>query len=169
MSYVCSIFTFSFCYIGTHTYVIGHYKPSVRIFDLVSHTIYVVCVNFIHKWWDLQFKFDSERQIFWETFHANFFTLSFCQKSAERKSRKKYFSYFVLITGPGTRILDFRLISQTLLTRPRRHGTQVCYICTYVDNINIWIVSLLLTDKKVSRVLVSSSKKWIKEIVLSFL
>ena len=55
-----------------NTYIIGHYNPSVRIIDLVSHTTYVKCVNFIHKWRDLQFKVDSERQIFWETFHGNF-------------------------------------------------------------------------------------------------
>ena len=54
-----------------HTYIIGHYNPSVGIIDLVSHTTYVVCINFIHKWRDLQFKVDSERQI-WETFHCNF-------------------------------------------------------------------------------------------------
>ena len=72
--------------IGLHTYTIGHYNP-VRIIDLVSHTTYVVGVNFIHKWQDLQFKVDSERQIFWETFHGNFiYSLSFWQKSAERKS-----------------------------------------------------------------------------------
>ena len=41
--------------IRLHTYIIGHYNPSVRIIDLVSHTTYVVCVNFIHKWRDLQF------------------------------------------------------------------------------------------------------------------
>ena len=85
------------------TYIIGHYNPSVRIIDLVSHTTYVVCVNFLHKWRDLQFKVDSERQIFfWETFHGNFtYFQSFCQKSAERKSPKKYFSYFVLTSGLG--------------------------------------------------------------------
>ena len=46
-----------------HTYIIGH---SVRIIDLVSHTTYVVCVNFmlIHNWRNLLFKVDSERQIF---------------------------------------------------------------------------------------------------------
>ena len=33
---------------GLLTYLIGHYTPSVRIIDLVSHTTYVVCVNFIH-------------------------------------------------------------------------------------------------------------------------
>ena len=47
-----------------HTYIIGHYSHSVRIIDLVSHTTYVVCVNFIYKWRALQFKVDSERQIF---------------------------------------------------------------------------------------------------------
>ena len=83
--------------IHIHTYVIGHYNPSVRIIDLVSLD---VCVNFIHKWRDVQFKIDSERQIFWEPFHGNYiFSQSFCQKSAERKSPKKYFSYFVLMSG----------------------------------------------------------------------
>ena len=32
-----------------HTYIISHYNPSVRIINLVSHTSYLVCVNFIHK------------------------------------------------------------------------------------------------------------------------
>ena len=39
------------------TYIIAHYNPLVRIIDLVSHTTYVVCVNFIYK-----FKVDSKRQ-----------------------------------------------------------------------------------------------------------
>ena len=56
----------------SHTYIIVHYNPSVRIIDLVSHTTYVVYVSFIDKWRDLQFEVDSEWQIFWETFHANF-------------------------------------------------------------------------------------------------
>ena len=55
-----------------YTYIIGHYNPSVRIIHLVSHSTYVVCVNFIHKWRDLQFKVNSERQNFWETFDGNF-------------------------------------------------------------------------------------------------
>ena len=36
--------------VHVHTCIIGHYNPSVRIIDLVSHTTYVVYVNFIHKW-----------------------------------------------------------------------------------------------------------------------
>ena len=85
-----------------HTYIIGHYNPSVRIIDLVSHIIYVVYVNFIHKWRDLRFKVDSKRQIFWKTFHGSFiYSQSFCHESAERKSPKKYFLYFVLMSGLG--------------------------------------------------------------------
>ena len=85
-----------------HTYIIGHYNPLARIIDLVSHTTYVVCVNFIHKWRGLQFKVDSERQIFWGTFPGNYiYSQSFCQKSAERKWLKKNFSYLVLMSGLG--------------------------------------------------------------------
>ena len=47
-----------------HTYIIAHYNPSVRIIDPVSYTTYVVCVNFIYKLQELQFKDDSERLIF---------------------------------------------------------------------------------------------------------
>ena len=78
-----------------NTYMISHYNLSVRIIDLVSHTTYFMCVNFIYKWRDLEFKVDSERQIFWETFHGNFiYSQSFCQKS-ERKPRKKYFIFYL--------------------------------------------------------------------------
>ena len=59
---------------GIHTYITGHYNPSVRIIDLVSHTTYVVCVNFIHKWWDLQFNVNSERQIFLRNFSWHLIT-----------------------------------------------------------------------------------------------
>ena len=59
-----------------HNYIIGHYNHSVGIIDLVSHTTYVVCVNFIYNCWVLlQFKFDSERQIFWETIQGSFYLL----------------------------------------------------------------------------------------------
>ena len=47
-----------------HIYILGHYNPSVRIVGLVSHKANVVCVIFIHKWQDPEFKVDSERQIF---------------------------------------------------------------------------------------------------------
>ena len=50
--------------------------------------------QFIHNWRDLQLKVDSERQIFWETYHGNFiYSQSFFQKSAYRKSPKNYFLF----------------------------------------------------------------------------
>ena len=33
-----------------HTYIVCYYNSSVRIMDLVCHTTYVVCVNFIQTW-----------------------------------------------------------------------------------------------------------------------
>ena len=59
-----------------HTYITAHYNLSVRIIDLVSHTTYVVGVNFIHKWLDLQFKANFERQIFLRNFRWQFYLLS---------------------------------------------------------------------------------------------
>ena len=48
------------------------HNTSVRIMDLVYHTTYVACVNFLQERQDLQFKVDSARQIFWATFHGVF-------------------------------------------------------------------------------------------------
>ena len=85
-----------------HAYIIGYYNPSVRIIDLVSHTTYVVCVNFIHKRRDLQFYSRLRAtDFFLKLFMAIFFTQRFCQKSDEWKAPKKYFSYFVLMSGLG--------------------------------------------------------------------
>ena len=93
---------FNFYCSKAHTHIIDHYNPSVKIIELVSHITYVVCVYFIHKWWDLQFKVDSEQHISWKTFHCNFiYSQGFYQKSAEKKSSKKYFLYFVLMSGLG--------------------------------------------------------------------
>ena len=91
-----------------HTYVIRHYihtyiynwslQPFSQDYSLASHTTHVVYVNFIRDWRDLQFNDDSERQIFEKLFHGWFiYSQSFCQKTAERKSPKKYFSYFIIL------------------------------------------------------------------------
>ena len=87
-----------------NTYIIGHYNPSVRIIDLVSRTTYnIMCVNFIHKWWNLQFKVDSERQIFWETFRGNFlFTLRVFARNLLRGNRRRntfYILFWCLALG----------------------------------------------------------------------
>ena len=97
-----------------HTYIIGHYNSSVWIIDLVSHLAYVVCVNFfIHKWQDLQFKVDSERQIFWETFHGNFISFAeFLPEICWDEIAEEIFFVFRFDVWPGTRTLAFGLISQ---------------------------------------------------------
>ena len=55
--------------ISEHTYIIAHY-------GLISHTIYGLCVTFIHERGDVQFKIYSKRQIFKQIFHGNFYLLS---------------------------------------------------------------------------------------------
>ena len=92
--------------IHTYTYIIGHYIPSVRIIDLVSHITCVVCVNFIHKCRDLQFEVDSERQIFWELFMAILFTLRIFARNPLRVNRRRnafHISFWCLAWGsnPG--------------------------------------------------------------------
>ena len=116
------------------TYIRTHIiDPSVRIIDLVSPTTYVVCVNFfIHNWQDLQFKVDSERQTFWETFHGKFlFTLRAFARNLLRgkKSPKKYFSYFFFYVWPGALTLAFRLISQhtTYWTESYKNSQHFCF------------------------------------------
>ena len=53
------VFIDQFAYVGIsfiiansyiHTYIHNCILYSVRIIDLVSHTTYVVCVNFVYKW-----------------------------------------------------------------------------------------------------------------------
>ena len=62
-----------------------------------------MCVNFIHKWRDQQFKVDSERQIFWETFHGNFIYYQFLLQSAISWEKKYSLYFFWLAWGsnPG--------------------------------------------------------------------
>ena len=84
-------------------------QPFSQNYGLASHITHVVCVNFMREWRDLQFNVDSERQIFEKLFHGNFiYSQTFCQKSAERKSSKKYFSYFNFFDDwPGIRTQAF--------------------------------------------------------------
>ena len=71
------------------TYMISHYNLSVRIIDLAFHTICGVCVNFINKWRDLQFKVDSEGQIFEKLFMAVWITLRVFVRNLLRGSRQR--------------------------------------------------------------------------------
>ena len=84
-----------FAFSVRHTYIIGHYNPSVGIIDLVFHTIYVMFVNFIHKW----------RDFFEKLFMADFqFTLGVFARNLLRGNRRRniyFFSYFVLVPDLG--------------------------------------------------------------------
>ena len=58
---------------SVNQYIIGHYNSSVWIIDLVSQEKLFMAILF--------------------------YSQNFCQKSADRKSPTKYFSYFVLMFG----------------------------------------------------------------------
>ena len=77
-----------------HTYI--HSWPlqpfSQDYWPSFSHHLRCVCQFFIHKWRDLQLKVDSERQVFWETFHCNFtYSQSFARNLLRRNRRRNIF------------------------------------------------------------------------------
>ena len=75
-------------------YVIGRYNQPFKP-GLAFHTTHVVCVNFIHEErGDLQFKVDSERQIFEKLFMV---TLRDFAKSLLRASCRRKYIFFILI------------------------------------------------------------------------
>ena len=77
-----------------------------------------MCVNFIHKRRDLQLKVESERQIFWETFHGYFIFLSeLLPEICWEEIGEEVLFVFDFDVWPGARTLTLRLISQhTTLT-----------------------------------------------------
>ena len=98
-----------------HTYI--HNWPLQafsQYYGLASHTIHVVCANFIHEWRDLQFKVDSERQIFEKLFHGRFITLRVFATNLLRGNRRRniFFFIFRFDIWPWIRIRALSLISQ---------------------------------------------------------
>ena len=85
-----------FCYLCT--YIIGDYNPSVRNINLVSHTTYVVCVLILYINGGAYNLKSTPNDRFLENLFLSDFLPKICW---ERKSQKKYFSYFVLISGLG--------------------------------------------------------------------
>ena len=79
-------------------------------------------------------------RLFWETFHGNFIHFEgFSQKSAERKSPKKYFLYFILLSGLGL----FLLFIFTL-GRPKASGIVLFFRATNSQGIILLIQCFLL-------------------------
>ena len=87
----------------SYTNIIGHYNPTVRITaDLLIQ----------HEWCWVNDDFQ------WQIFHFMLiYSRSFCQKSAENKSPKKYFFFLYIIfhfdAWPGLRTRVLCLIKQT--------------------------------------------------------
>ena len=96
-----------------HPYIIGHYNSSVRIIGLVSDATYAVCFNFIHKWWHLKFKVNSERQICLETFHSSFnYSQELLPEICWEEIAEEILFVFWFDVWPGARTLAIRLIIQ---------------------------------------------------------
>ena len=95
-------------------YIIGHYNPSVRIINLVSHTTYVVCVIFLYiSGGTYSLKSIPNDRFFEKLFMAILFTHRVFARNLLRGNRRKNtFSYFCFDDWPGARTLAFRLISQ---------------------------------------------------------
>ena len=62
-------------HIHIHTYIIGHYNTPVSITTQLLTRLMLCALIFIREWRDLQFKVDSERQIFGKLFIAILFIL----------------------------------------------------------------------------------------------
>ena len=78
-------------------YTICHYKPSVKIMDLVCHITYIACVNFLHKWQNIPFQVVSKWQIFEELFIATLYSLRIFAKICWEEVAEEinfFFSYF---------------------------------------------------------------------------
>ena len=65
-------------------------------YNLASHSTYIVQVNFIHERRNLQFKVDSERQIFVKLFIAILFTLRVIARNLLRGSRRSNIFIFTI-------------------------------------------------------------------------
>ena len=95
-----------------HTYIIGHYNPSVRIIDLVS-----------------QFKVDSELQIILKYFswQLNLFSEFLPEMCWEEIAEEIIFA-FCFAVWPGSRTLDLHLILD--------YGDFKVHMCIYIKIVN---------------------------------
>ena len=122
----------------------GPLQPFSQDFGLASHTTHVLCVNIIHKWRDLAFNVESERQKHKKLSMAILFTLNFCQKSAERKSQWNIFHISFLMIDLGYESGLLKIISRN--TTYQTTATFNMYLFMFFSSkINIRILSKYCT------------------------
>ena len=125
--------------------IIGHYNPTVRITTYLR-TTYVVCVNFSYvNGSAYSLTSTPNNRFFKKLFHGRFIcSQSFCQKSAQRKSPKKYFFFiFCVDTLPGIQTWALHLIS--LHTTYQRTATSEIYI--QLSRILVEVFAIYLASK----------------------
>ena len=86
-----------------HTYIIGHYNPLVRIFDLVSHTTYVVCVNFLYiSGGTYSLKSTLNDEFFLEKLFIALliYSQSFCQRAIRRFPLSRFLPKILRVNKP---------------------------------------------------------------------
>ena len=112
-----------------------------------------MCVHFIHKWQDLLFKVDSERQIFflWKTFHGKFYSISeflpvICREEIAEKilfvfhlpeicreeSAEEILFVFSSIAWPGARTLSGVFPSAAIISSSKLKTYFCMYYCRTV-------------------------------------
>ena len=113
-------------------------------FNLTSHATYFVCVNFVHKWWDLQYKFDSFR---FDRFLRSFFiaTLFTCRVFARNLLRCRcrrdifMFSFWCLTWGLNSDLMSnklkhYLLELRRLLDTSYQWNKGIFSLCTCITN-----------------------------------
>ena len=98
-----------FCTNNIHTYIIGHYNPSVRLYRLASHITHVVLILYMSGGTYRLMTTD-----FWETFSWQiYFLLSeFLPEICWEEGAEEIFSYFPFDAWSGILTQDLCLISQ---------------------------------------------------------
>ena len=111
---------------------------------------------------DLQFKVDSERQIFKKLFMTVFiYSQNFCQKYVERKSPKIQSIVFRFDVWPGAQSLALRLITPThYLLDYSDLNLDSLFLKTllFPNNVNLHI-SLYFSKRKMSRKIIFDTTK----------
>ena len=118
------VFIFLFCFFNEmtvslsiksgkiHTYIIGHYNPTVRMIDLVSHNTYVVCAFLDIKGGSYSLKLTPNygflRNFSWQFYLLSEFLIAICWEEIAEKN-----TFCIMFdVWPGARTRTINLISQ---------------------------------------------------------